>query len=1685
MDSKSIRRMATFLPLLCACLLGASPVAGYFLGDTKAVLNGCKDHWTLQDRTHMPLLFHMTVCVDVRMVDPGAWVAFSYSSTHLPKPDLGLEGDMGALYGWLLGVRHRFPLSLTLNRWYRVCLRKNDKSLSLELDGRLVAERTVFANAIPPSGSLWLGCRPRQVPAGGAALGRVEVYMFRMWADLARRGFCEDGDVIGWDAHFWGVTSPRARQRDPNLPCVSTSTVGSLHQSEPPSVKVTVPMTPPTTTPGPLVVATSATVPISTLETPSSSSLANQVSSSTLALPTKFPAETTPTTTPRPLMVTTTEVLTGTLAPPSSPSLTNQVSSSTLALPTKFPAETTPTTTPRPLMVTTTEVLTGTLAPPSSPSPTNQVSSSTLDHPTWSPLPAAQTTSTITPHPLMVTARTEEVTSMLSPPSSPSPTNQVSSSTLNHLTRSPLPAAQITSTITPHPLMVTTSTEDVASTLAPPSSPSPTNQVSSSTQAPPTRSRLFAAQTTATKTPHPLMVTTRTEEVTSMLAPPSSPNPTNQVSSSTQAPPTKSPPTADYSTSTTTPCPILVTADEEVLTNTSEPPNKPSPTNQVSNSTQDPPTRSLPTAAQTTPTTTPRPITEGTSTSSEAPSVMLDLPSNPSPTNQVSSSTQAPPTKSSPPYDQMTSGHGLCDCSVFCNTTSQFFALGFNVNSASVNVDALQRLLSKLPCSPMSGCKNYPDILKYFQGVHLECDGTHDRLNSCMVIVEVSGPIDSCSLGPLVKEVIGSYGGVTNQTSLSRLVLCGSPGVPLHHLLASNLSWSPHDLLMSDICRHDAAPLRCTTTQTRALLLADSCPPLLTLPPASIEEATSTAATDHDEGFANTAVTAGAAFTDSNTRQQNTTQALPVDTKTADDLQESYSVTTVSGQWTNVTTLSSPDATVTATALHLTVASTAGNGNNSTPNVPTHLHNVTTSTSTTSHTASQEPQQNSTLPDTTRTSATTSGNKAAPSTALPTSTPLTDRTTVNSNMTANNNDSTSSIFDSNSTNYSKLTPRERTLMMTTETFPTQNNAATLRTPVTSTLSSGTKKNLEEQADKLLERTQDASKLNSSQVADVVEQLEKLLDAATISQAVGRKAISIVSSLMESDPRALSSSANRIIRLVEDLGLKLIVRGVSVVLSSGSLVLAVRKVDGRNFPEMSINIYNTDDVQLSGLSGSESRKKDSTMGSVYLPSSIAEGLSPEEQRQVKRVQFTFYTKPILFQDGTLSNRTVVSSVLASSVTNLSISNLAENISFTIRNLHPLHANYEAVCAFWDFAMNDGAGGWSSDGCFVVNSTPWGTTCTCDHLTSFAILLDLSREGIRDPQQAQILTFITYIGCGISAIFLAATLLTYLSFVKLLRDIPAKILVQLCFSLLFLNLVYLLDGWLALYPAPGLCISTAFFLHYFLLTSFTWAGLEALHMYLSIVRVFTPYLSRYMLKFSLVGWGVPLVVVVVVISVDRDNYGLVKYGRYTDGTSDDFCWLRNDTAFYVGVVAYFLLIFASCLLVFVVVMVQLSRIKRQNPHNQSPHRGLATDLRSIAGLVVLLGLAWGFALFAWGPLYLPFVYLFAIFNSLQGFFVFVFHCACKENVRRQWRTYLCCGRLRLAENSEWSRTATRDNRNFSATTSSASAPRPLSSRSSSVTSNSTNSSSSVFVDSGLSDGSSSDVILNELHRHTVSF
>ncbi|KAM8741862.1 uncharacterized protein AB9X84_019121 isoform 1-T2 [Acanthopagrus schlegelii] len=708
---------------------------------------------------------------------------------------------------------------------------------------------------------------------------------------------------------------------------------------------------------------------------------------------------------------------------------------------------------------------------------------------------------------------------------------------------------------------------------------------------------------------------------------------------------------------------------------------------------------------------------------------------------------------------------------------------------------------------------------------------------------------------------------------------------------------------------------------------------------------------------------------------------------------------------------------------------------------------------------------------------------------------LNKTTTVSANVTGTNSlnnttlsplNTTTEALNTNATTVSSNVTATTTLNNTTTTTANESVSFTTSESPTTTLSA------DSQANALLDLTRDVSNLNSSQVEQLVSQLEDLLSGPTVSLELGNTSVHIVSNLLDASPEVLATTSNRIIGIVDTVGLKLVLDQPAETILSEAVALSVKTADGTNFQGTVFSISDPSNVQVRGDPRlRRSVRTDSTIpqGSIRLPPSLTQDLTSEEQQQASRVQFNFYQRSTVFQDRSLGQRRLNSGILGASVANLSITGLQDDVIINLRNTEPIPANFVATCVFWDFTLNDGSGGWSSSGCFVRNSTDNETVCSCNHLTSFAILLDLSREPLTSRVQATILTFITYIGCGISAIFLSVTLLTYLAFGKLRKDIPSKILIQLCLALLMLNLVFLVDAWLALYPeAEGLCISTAWFLHYFLLATFTWMGLEAVHMYLALVKVFNSYISRYMLKFSLVGWGVPMIVVIIVIAIDKDNYGLVSYGRFTDGTSDDFCWLKNDIAFYVAVVAYFCIIFLFNFVMFIVVLIQLCRIKRQNPHN-SVHRSTLQDARSVAGITLLLGLTWGFAFFAWGPVNLAFMYLFAIFNSLQGFFIFVFHCAVKENVRRQWRTYLCCGKMRLAENSEWSRTATQK------TTKKGSVTR-LTSLNSSKSNNSSSSSSflvsesseqingigSPFDDRAITadEEPRSDVVLNEINR-----
>ncbi|KAI1234942.1 hypothetical protein IHE44_0003330, partial [Lamprotornis superbus] len=265
-------------------------------------------------------------------------------------------------------------------------------------------------------------------------------------------------------------------------------------------------------------------------------------------------------------------------------------------------------------------------------------------------------------------------------------------------------------------------------------------------------------------------------------------------------------------------------------------------------------------------------------------------------------------------------------------------------------------------------------------------------------------------------------------------------------------------------------------------------------------------------------------------------------------------------------------------------------------------------------------------------------------------------------------------------------------------------------------------------------------------------------------------------------------------------------------------------------------------------------------------------------------------------------------------------------------------------------------------------------------------DLAQTKI-DVTHDHILTLMSYAGCGASSLFLGITLMTYLTLEKVQTDNPSEVLLSLCAVMLMLNIVFLTDSWLTSFNQPGLCITHS---------------------------LFDVYVPKYILKCCIVDWGIPAIVITLVLIINKDFYGggsLTKSRYYSN-----FCCIQNNTVFYTSIVAYFFLIFLINTAMFIAVLLQIHSVKRRTQKTfRFWKRGVLQDLKSAFSLMFILGLTWDFAFFAWGAVRIFFLYLFSIFNTLQEFFIFVFHCLMKDEIVKQCQVHFGWGRFHLSRYS----------------------------------------------------------------------
>uniref|UniRef100_A0A2K6EMM4 Adhesion G-protein coupled receptor G6 n=1 Tax=Propithecus coquereli TaxID=379532 RepID=A0A2K6EMM4_PROCO len=519
----------------------------------------------------------------------------------------------------------------------------------------------------------------------------------------------------------------------------------------------------------------------------------------------------------------------------------------------------------------------------------------------------------------------------------------------------------------------------------------------------------------------------------------------------------------------------------------------------------------------------------------------------------------------------------------------------------------------------------------------------------------------------------------------------------------------------------------------------------------------------------------------------------------------------------------------------------------------------------------------------------------------------------------------------------------------------------------------------EVANQILNLTADVQNLTSANITSIVEQVKRIVNSEeNIDITLGSTLMNIFSNILSSSDSDLLESSSEALKTIDELAFKIDLSSTPHVnITTRNLALGVSSLSpGTNaISNFSIGLPSNNESYFQ--MDFENRQMD-PLASVILPPNLLENLSQEDSVLVRRAQFTFFNRTGLFQDVGPQRKTLVSYVMACSIGNITIQDLTNPVQIKIKHTGTQEV-HQPICAFWDMNKNTSVGGWNMSGCVAHRGSDTSeTVCLCNHFTHFGVLMS-----------------------------------TFLTYVKLRRDYPSKILMNLSTALLFLNLLFLLDSWITSFGVDGLCTAVAALLHFFLLATFTWMGLEAIHMYIALVKVFNTYIRRYILKFCIVGWGLPALVVSVVLASRNQNevYGKESYGKEK---GDEFCWIQDPVIFYVTCAGYFGVMFFLNVAMFIVVMVQICG-RNGKRSNRTLREEVLRNLRSVVSLTFLLGMTWGFSFFSWGPLIIPFTYLFSIFNSLQGLFIFIFHCAMKENVQKQWRRHLCCGRFRLADNS----------------------------------------------------------------------
>ncbi|XP_076127972.1 adhesion G protein-coupled receptor F5-like [Alosa pseudoharengus] len=349
-----------------------------------------------------------------------------------------------------------------------------------------------------------------------------------------------------------------------------------------------------------------------------------------------------------------------------------------------------------------------------------------------------------------------------------------------------------------------------------------------------------------------------------------------------------------------------------------------------------------------------------------------------------------------------------------------------------------------------------------------------------------------------------------------------------------------------------------------------------------------------------------------------------------------------------------------------------------------------------------------------------------------------------------------------------------------------------------------------------------------------------------------------------------------------------------------------------------------------------------------------------------------------------NDSSLSNSINAAVVLLQVNDIIKNISFSFDRINETLENPQ--CVFWNFELFDGLGGWDSFGCELISFVNNTVTCECNHTTSFSVLMSSSIP----PGIKLLLDFITYIGVGISlASLIICLIIEGVVWKSMTRNDTSYMrhvsVVNVAVSLLIADIWFIIGAAISdsKSVAVGPCSAATFFIHFFYLAMFFWMLVSALLLFYRTVMVLSQMKRSTMLAiaFSL-GYGAPLIIAVVTVAATAGGGGYIR--------ENQICWLNwNETKALLAFVIPALTIVVINLLVMIVVLFKMLKSGVGNTTQNNDRHTLVVLARCVTILTPLFGLTWGFGIgIMVAPEAVGLHVVFALLNSLQGFFILVF-------------------------------------------------------------------------------------------------